>query len=144
MKIEAMVEFAKRNEKIFDLWQNGSTYRSIAQSFGISQQKVSEICIRMKQRVNWPEFRKLIPVGAQTPLLSAVGNDETIFEHPERIAALNPKELLRVKSMGKTKLAYISAALALYGYAFKSSILERQPVPLTPRLSRSSPGLFLS
>ena len=116
MEYYCIMEMKKRNTAIYKDRQKGMTYPALASRYGISVNRLQQIVAHEKEYYSWNELRRQLPLCAQKTILLFFENDESIFEHPERIAAtVRRSYLLRHKNIGKKRIEIIASALAKEG-----------------------------
>ena len=75
----------QRDEEIWRLRTEGATFSQIAKRFDISSNRVRQICLRRKDKVDnfdkWPLLKRDLPVRIQNVLIKAFESEE-IFSHP--------------------------------------------------------------
>ncbi len=110
------MEKEKRNQKLFKYIETGKTFTKAAQKFKISSSRVEQVYNRVKNKQNWPKFRKMIPPQAQTVILFIFNQDEDVFNHPEKIAKIPFKTLTKFKNMGFKRARKVQSVCKKLGY----------------------------
>jgi len=81
----------QRDEEIWRLRKEGTTYSQIAKHFDLSSNRVRQICFKRKARMEnagkWPPLKKLLSARIRHVLIKAFGNEE-ILKNPEKLASL--------------------------------------------------------
>ncbi len=113
-----MTDLIQRNERIFIQHEQGDTYKEIAALFGISPERVNQICSREKRRFerrqSVPTLKTLVSKRLQTALQYNLYN-QNLLENPEQIAALGSQKILRIRNIGRKSLKELADALLRLG-----------------------------
>src|SRR4030067_1309011 len=109
----------EREEKIYVLRKNGSTFTEIAKMFGVSSERTRQIYLRAKDRKenfdSCPPLKKLLSSRTQKILNKSFAN-ENILENPQKIASLGKDKLLQIKNIGRKTLKELAVALQTLGF----------------------------
>lgn len=115
-------DLKKRDKKIFELRQQGKTFKDIASLFNIGATRASQIYWREKYKSDnfdkWPYLKKVLSSRTQNGLVRYFEHlgYEDILNNPKEIAKLSEKEILRIKDLGKKSVAELLNALHALGY----------------------------
>jgi DNA-directed RNA polymerase alpha subunit len=108
----------QRNERIFIQRERGDTYKEIAVLFGISPERVRQICSREKRRFerrqSVPTLKTLVSKRLQNALQYNLYN-QNLLENPEQIAALGSQKILRIRNIGRKSIKELADALLRLG-----------------------------
>lgn len=108
----------QRNQEIARRRKSGETYRSIASDFGISTERVKQICDRQdweaRRRDQYPKLQILdIPFQIYGALTRhAKLEDDPRFGDPDALAAMTDDELGKVRQLGPVGIGILRSALA--------------------------------
>ena len=115
-------DLQKRDKKIFELKQQGKTFKEIAALYNFSSSRACYIYHREKEKYDnddkWPPLKKMLSTRTKTCLVNhfTYHGYENILNNPQKIAELSEKELLRIKNFGKKSLKGLLNALHGLGY----------------------------
>ena len=129
------MDLDQRNERIFIQHEQGGTYKKIAALFGISPERVKQICSREKRRFerrqSVPTLKTLVSHRLQTALQYNLYN-QNLLENPEQIVALGSQKILRIRNIGRKSIKELADALfrlGLIGEDDRWLILAEYPKP---------------
>lgn len=109
----------ERDEKIYVLRENGTTFAKIAKISGVSRERTRQIYLRAKDRKenfdSWAPLKKLLSNRTQTILNKSFMN-ENILENPQKLASLGKIKLLKIKNIGIKTIKDLAAALQALGF----------------------------
>ncbi len=115
-------DLQKRDKKIFELKQQGKTFKEIAALYNFSSSRAYHIYHREKEKYDnddkWPPLKKMLSTRTKTCLVNhfTYHGYKNILNNPQKIAELNEKDLLRIKNFGKKSLKDLLNALHGLGY----------------------------
>lgn len=108
----------KRNERIYELRENGATFSYIGSLFNISKSRASQVYYRIKDRKEcfdtWPPLKQILSVRSQRGLTDYF-KDENILANPRKVAEVSAKDLLRTRNIGRKTIKEIVSALYKLG-----------------------------
>lgn len=111
-------EKSTRNQEIYERIKEGAAPNDMAILFGISRQRVHQICLIQKQWgsiVNPAVFKEALNMLTRKSLIRFC-DDPKILDRPEDIADLGPEYLEQANKIGPKSLRSIAEALHRFDY----------------------------
>lgn len=109
----------QRDERIWRMRKEGSTFSQIAERFDISPGRAQQIYRQRKDKIEndekWPSLRKKLPVRIQNVLIKVFGNEE-IFKNPEKLASMGADVFITWQNIGRKSVNQLNDALQSLGY----------------------------
>jgi DNA-directed RNA polymerase alpha subunit len=112
----------KRDQEIFDLRQQGKTFRQIASLYNISASRAAFIYHREKEKYDnadkWPPLKIMLSTRTQNGLINYFNylGYKDILNNPRKLAELNERDFLKIKNLGKKSARELFNALHQLGY----------------------------
>jgi len=110
-------DLQKRDKKIFELRQQGKTFKEIAALYNFGSNRAFQIYHREKEKYDnadkWPPLKKMLSTRTKTCLVNhfEYHGYKNILNNPQKIAELNEKELLKIKNLGEKSVTELLNAL---------------------------------
>ena len=111
----------KPTKQHYELWRKrkqGVKFKDLAAEYNMTPAGVKLALNRLEEWESWPRFRRRLSGHVQNVLLFYFKDDESIFDHPERIAAEGAERLGKCSKAKDVTLKELGAALKAEGYPF--------------------------